>query len=69
LTSFIISDNVQFVSEVWDNMHNWMDNPKKRKAAIKMLKEFKSMTHNQYWLTDDEELFIDQISHMIESCC
>jgi hypothetical protein len=69
LTSFIISDNVQFVSEVWDNMHNWMDNPKKRKAAIKMLKEFKSMTHNQYWLTDDEELFIDQLTHTIESCC
>ncbi len=69
MTSFIISDNVQFVSEVWDNMHNWMDNPKKRKAAIKMLKEFKSMTHNQYWLTDDEELFIDQLTHTIESCC
>lgn len=69
MTGFIISDNVQFVSEVWDNMHNWMDNPKKRKAAIKMLKEFKSMTHNQYWLTDDEELFIDQLTHTIESCC
>lgn len=69
MTSFIISDNVQFVTEVWDNMHNWMDNPKKRKAAIKMLKEFKSITHNQYWLTDDEELFIDQLTHTIESCC
>ena len=69
MKTFIISDNIQFITEAWDNMHNWMDNPKKRKAAIKMLKEFKSMTHNQYWLTDDEELFIDQLTHTIESCC
>jgi len=69
LRTFIISDNIKFIEEAWNNMHNWMDDPKKRNAAMQMLNEFDGMTHNQYWLTDDEELFIDQITHMIESCC
>ena len=69
MTTFIISDNIQYITDAWDNMHNWMDNPQKRNAAIQMLNEFDRMTHNQYWLTDEEELFIDQIIHTIESCC
>lgn len=69
MTTFIISDNIEFIGEIWSNMHNWMDDPKKRDICISMLNEFDSMTHNQYWLTDDEELFIDQITHTIESCC
>jgi hypothetical protein len=50
-------------------MHNWMDDQQKRNVAMVMLNEFDRMTHNQYWLTDDEELFIDQITHTIESFC
>jgi hypothetical protein len=50
-------------------MHNWMDDPKKRDMFMSMLNEFDQMTHDQYWLTDDEELFIDQITHIVESCC
>ena len=69
MTTFIISDNIEFIEEAWNNMHNWMDDPKKRNQAMQMLNEFDGMTHNQYWLTDAEELFIDQITHMIESCC
>ena len=69
MTTFIISDNIAFIEEVWSNMHNWMDDQQKRNAAMVMLNEFDRMTHNQYWLTDDEELFIDQITHTIESCC
>ena len=69
MRTFIISDNIKFIEEAWNNMLNWMDDPKKRNAAMQMLNEFDGMTHNQYWLTDDEELFIDQITHMIESCC
>ena len=69
MTTYIISDNIQFITETWDNMHNWMDDPKKRDMCMSMLNEFDHMTHNQYWLTDEEELFIDQITHTIESCC
>lgn len=69
MKTFIISDNIQFITEAWDNMHNWMDNPNKRNQAIQMLNEFDRMTHSQFWLTDEEELFIDQITHTIESYC
>ena len=69
MSTFIISDNIEFIGEVWSNMHNWMDDQQKRNAAMVMLNEFDRMTHNQFWLTDDEELFIDQITHTIESCC
>lgn len=64
-----ISDNVQFISEVWYNMHNWLDDSKKRKQAIKMLKTFQNQVDMGYWITDDEELFLAQISHAIESYC
>lgn len=68
-SNFIISDNIVFIAEVWSNMHNWMDDPLMRNTAMTMLNEFDRMTHNQFWLTDDEELFIDQITHTIESYC
>jgi hypothetical protein len=68
-TTTTISDNIAFVVEVWDNMHNWMDNKRKRKAALAMLAEFESMIALGYWLTDDEELFLAQVSNSIESYC
>jgi hypothetical protein len=69
LTTFITSDNISFIEEVFENRHNWMDDPKKRDLCMSMLNEFDHMTHDQYWLTDDEELFINQAIHTIESCC
>ena len=68
-TTTVISDNIQFITEVWDNMHNWMENPKRRKEAKEMLMLFALMTDDNYWLTDDEELFLAQLSHSIESYC
>jgi len=68
-TTTVISDNIQFITEVWDNMHNWMENPKRRKEAKEMLMMFALMTDDNYWLTDDEELFLAQLSHSIESYC
>lgn len=68
-TTTVISDNIQFITEVWDNMHNWMENPKRRSEAKEMLMLFALMTDDNYWLTDDEELFLAQLSHSIESYC
>ena len=65
----ILSDNLSLIAEVWDNMHHWMDDATKRDAAIQMLNEFDSMVGNKYWLTDAEELFLDQVAHTIESYC
>lgn len=64
-----VSDNIQFITEVWDNMHNWMGNAKKRKQAAKMLNTFQRQIDMGYWITDDEELFLAQITHTIESYC
>lgn len=62
----VISDDISFIQEVWDNMHNWMDDSDKREHALKLLNEFDSNTQG-YWFTDEEELFLDEITHTIES--
>lgn len=68
-TTTTISDNIAFISDVMDNMHHWMDNKKKRQMAMRMLAEFQAMIALGYWLTDEEELFLAQVSHSIESYC
>ena len=68
-TTTTISDNIAYVNQVWDNMHNWMDDKRKRHAAMCMLAELNAMINLGYWLTEDEELFLTQIAHSIESYC
>lgn len=68
-SSTTISENIEFIGEAWDNMHNWLGDTSKRKQAVKMLAEFRKQIGNKYWITDDEELFLDTISHTIESYC
>jgi len=65
----IISDDIAFITEVWDNMHNWLEDENKRNTAIKMLNEFDAMVADAYWLTDAEEAFLAEIAHTIESYC
>ncbi len=65
----IVSDNIEFIGEAWSNMHNWMDDKGKRKKAMQMLKQFQRQVDNEYWITDDEELFLATITHTIESSC
>jgi hypothetical protein len=63
----IISDNVRFITEVADVFYLWIEDPKKRDDAMKMLNDFDTMTDKRYWLTEDEELFIDQLDHLLET--
>ena len=63
----IISDNVRFIGEVADVFFLWIEDPKKRDDAMKMLNDFDTMTDKRYWLTEDEELFIDQLDHLLET--
>jgi hypothetical protein len=46
-----------------------MNNKGKRKKAMEMLKYFQQQVDNEYWITDDEELFLATITHTIESYC
>lgn len=66
-SSTIISDNIQFIGEVADVFFLWIEDPKKRDDAMKMLNEFDTMTFNKFWLTEDEELFINQLDHLLET--
>jgi hypothetical protein len=66
-SSTIISDNMQFIGEVADVFFLWIEDPKKRDDAMKMLNEFDTMTFNKFWLTEDEELFINQLDHLLET--
>lgn len=66
-SSTIISDNIQFINEVADVFYLWIEDPKRRDQAMKMLNEFDTMTDNKFWLTEDEELFIEQLDHLLET--
>ena len=66
-SSTIISDNIQFINEVADVFYLWIDDPKRRDQAMKMLNDFDTMTDKKFWLTEDEELFIDQLDHLLET--
>jgi hypothetical protein len=63
----IISDNIKFIGEVADVFFLWIEDPKKRDDAMKMLNDFDTMTDKKFWLTEDEELFIDQLDHLLET--
>jgi hypothetical protein len=63
----IISDNVRFIGEVADVFFLWIEDPKKRDDAMRMLNDFDTMTDKKFWLTEDEELFIDQLDHLLET--
>ena len=66
-SSTIISDNIQFIGEVADVFYLWIDDPKRRDQAMKMLNDFDTMTDKKFWLTEDEELFINQLDHLLET--
>ena len=66
-SSTIISDNMQFIGEVADVFYLWIEDPKRRDQAMKMLNDFDTMTDKKFWLTEDEELFIDQLDHLLET--
>ena len=63
----IISDNIKFINEVADVFYLWIEDPKRRDQAMKMLNDFDGMTHNQFYLTEDEHLFINQLEHLLET--
>ena len=66
-SSTIISDNMQFIGEVADVFYLWIEDPKRRDQAMKMLNDFDTMTDKKFWLTEDEELFIEQLDHLLET--
>ena len=66
-SSTIISDNIQFIGEVADVFYLWIEDPKRRDQAMKMLNDFDTMTDKKFWLTEDEELFIEQLDHLLET--
>ena len=66
-SSTIISDNIQFINEVADVFYLWIEDPKRRDQAMKMLNDFDTMTDKKFWLTEDEELFIEQLDHLLET--
>ncbi len=68
-STFIITDDVAFISEVHDKFFLWIDDSEKRDKAIEMLNEFDQRTFNRYWLTDEEELMIDSLEHLVEAYC
>lgn len=68
-STFIITDDVAFISEVHDKFFLWIEDSEKRDKAIEMLNEFDQRTFNRYWLTDEEELMIDSLEHLVEAYC
>jgi hypothetical protein len=68
-STFFVSDDVSFISEVHDKFFLWIDDSEKRDKAIEMLNEFDQRTFNRYWITDEEELMIDSLEHLVEAYC
>jgi hypothetical protein len=69
LSTTIISDNIELIRQVYANRHNWSVNSVSRGKAIDMLNEFDMMTYGNYWLTDQEERLLDQLSDFVEALC
>jgi hypothetical protein len=55
------TDRITLATRLNDRLHTWLDCRAKRGKVLKMLKEAR-----EDWLTDDEELFVDQMIHIIE---
>jgi hypothetical protein len=68
-STFFVSDDVSFISEVHDKFFLWIEDEEKRDKAIEMLNEFDQRTFNRYWITDEEELMIDSLEHLVEAYC
>ena len=66
-SSTVISDNIKFINEVADVFYLWIEDPKKRDDAQRMLNEFDTMTVDKFYITEDEELFINQLDHLLET--
>jgi hypothetical protein len=68
-STFFVTDDVEFINEVHDKFYMWIEDEEKRDKAIEMLNEFDQRTFNWYWLTDEEELMIDSLEHLVEAYC
>jgi len=62
----IISENIDLIRKVYDNRFNWCHDHKSRDKAIDMLNEFDMMTYRDYWLSEQEECLLDELSNFIE---
>jgi len=65
----IISNNIELLLEVKDNIPNWIHNSTARNQAIDLLNDMDIMTYRKFWLTKEEEFLLDYISNTIEAYC
>jgi hypothetical protein len=65
----IISNNIELLLEVKDNIPNWIHNSTARNQAIDLLNDMDIMTYGKFWLTEEEEFLLDYISNTIEAYC
>jgi hypothetical protein len=63
----IISNNIELLLEVRDNIPNWIHNSTARDQAIDLLNGMDIMTYGKFWLTEEEEFLLDYISNTIEA--
>jgi hypothetical protein len=66
-STFVVSNEFNMLLDIWRCRNTWINNPKKRNIAMQMFNDFDGMTYTQYWLTDEEELFIDKAMDTLES--
>lgn len=64
-----ISNNIDLLRQVRDNLPQWIHAPTARNQAIDLLNEMDLMTYNKFWLTEEEEFLLDYISNAIEAYC
>ena len=65
----IISNNIELLLDVKDNIPNWIHNSTARNQAIDLLNDMDIMTYGKFWLTEEEEFLLDYISNTIEAYC
>lgn len=66
MTSFTISENIEFIDEVIANKDNWIHHKAGRYKAVEMLNTFAVMVNNKYWITDEEVELINELMSIIE---
>lgn len=66
-TTTTVSDNIAYLQECWNNMADWMNNKRKRQQYLKMLNLLQRQIDTGFYITEEEELFLLQTIHIVES--
>jgi hypothetical protein len=62
----LVSDNLHGLHNIYLSRPIWSDSRTACNEAIHLLNVFEQFTYGEYWLTDEEELFLNEFTDYME---